>query len=283
MLRTVLVFALRHQAMWNLRRRDGNVAAMNASDQLTGWQRWLRLPQKTAFRRAVHNVHLWAGVSLGLYIVFISTTGSVLIYRNELYAAALPSRGGELNETNVAGINAVSTLMGLHKNFLAGDTGRTINGLAAIATLLVAITGLIIWWPGLRRWRRSMTLRRGVRWRRLIWDVHSAIGIWSFAFTAIFALSGVYLCFSETFHFAVDAIQPVTEDNGRNRFLDSALYWLAMLHFGRINGIGISCSGPGVCDQTVKAIWAVFGLAPAVLFVSGAGIWWNRVLRRAFR
>jgi hypothetical protein len=51
------------------------------------------------------------------------------------------------------------------------------------------------------------------------------------------------------------------------------------LHFGRVNGIGIPCSGPGFCDQTTKAIWAVFGLSPAAMFVTGAIMWWNRVLR----
>jgi uncharacterized iron-regulated membrane protein len=32
-------------------------------------------------------VHLWSGVALGLYVL-MSVTGSVLVYRNELYRAA---------------------------------------------------------------------------------------------------------------------------------------------------------------------------------------------------
>jgi uncharacterized iron-regulated membrane protein len=51
------------------------------------------------------------------------------------------------------------------------------------------------------------------------------------------------------------------------------------LHFGRIQGIGIPCSGPGLCDQATKAVWALFGLAPAAMVVTGAIMWWNRVLR----
>jgi uncharacterized iron-regulated membrane protein len=54
---------------------------------------------------------------------------------------------------------------------------------------------------------------------------------------------------------------------------------MAYLHFGRICGIGIPCKGPGLCDQTTKAVWALFGLAPAVMFVTGALLWWSRVLR----
>jgi uncharacterized iron-regulated membrane protein len=60
---------------------------------------------------------------------------------------------------------------------------------------------------------------------------------------------------------------------------DHVIYWIAYLHFGRINGIGIPCRGPGLCDQMTKAVWAFFGLAPAVLAVTGAIVWWNRIRR----
>ena len=230
----------------------------------SAWQQWLRFPQKLALRRTVFQVHLWAGIGLGIYILLISVTGSVLVYRNELFRAAWS--GSAIN------IEFVQFLMDLHDNLLAGDVGRTVNGIGAILTLLLALTGLFIWWPGIRRWRRSLSLRRGIGWRRFVWDLHSAIGIWSFALIFMFALSGVYLAFPDAFHSLADPTQP--------DLVDDILYWLAFLHFGRIDGIGIPCDGPGVCDQTIKAIWAIFGLAPAAMFVTGSIMWWNRVLRR---
>jgi uncharacterized iron-regulated membrane protein len=30
----------------------------------------------------------------------------------------------------------------------------------------------------------------------------------------------------------------------------------------------------------LKAAWAVIGLIPAIMFVTGVVMWWNRVLRR---
>jgi uncharacterized iron-regulated membrane protein len=36
------------------------------------------------------QVHLWSGITLGLYVLLMSTTGSVLVYSNELYRAATP-------------------------------------------------------------------------------------------------------------------------------------------------------------------------------------------------
>jgi len=78
-------------------------------------------------------------------------------------------------------------------------------------------------------------------------------------------------------------IQVPTDENAGRRFVDDFLYWLAYLHFGRINGIGIPCSGPGLCDQTTKAVWALLGLIPAAMFVTGTIMWWNRVLRPWWR
>ena len=123
-------------------------------------------------------------------------------------------------------------------------------------------------------------MRRSVGWKRLMWDLHSAVGVWTAAIIVIFSASGVYLCFPVVFHQLAEWLQPLTTDNAGQRFVDKFLYWLAFLHFGRINGIGLPCSGPGLCDQATKAVWAVAGLAPAAMFATGSIMWWNRVLRR---
>jgi uncharacterized iron-regulated membrane protein len=145
--------------------------------------------------------------------------------------------------------------------------------------LISAVTGLFIWWPGVTRWRRRLSLRRSVGWKRLNWDLHNAVGFWSFALIVMFAVTGIYLSFPVQFHELADRVQPMTAENAGRRLVDDILYWLAFLHFGRINGIGIPCSGPGLCDQSVKAAWALAGLAPALMFVTGSIMWWNRVVR----
>ncbi len=240
-----------------------------ADTELGPWQQWLRQPRKVWLRRAVFQVHLWSGMSLGLYVFFISLTGSVLVYRNELYVAA----------TSQSQMRLISGLIDLHADLLGGETGRVLNGLGAIAILVSALTGLFIWWPGARRWRRSLRLKLGVGWKRLNFDLHSALGFWSAAFIVIFAASGIYLSFPEPFHELADRLDPGARSDTGARPVDSFLSWLAFMHFGRINGIGLTCSGPGFCDQLVKATWALFGLAPALMFVTGSLMWWNRVVR----
>jgi uncharacterized iron-regulated membrane protein len=222
-------------------------------------------------RRAVFQVHLWSGIGVGLYILMISVTGSVLVYRNELFRASPQVR------------RATEWLLDLHDNLLAGETGRTVNGAGAFAILALATSGLVIWWPGVKTWRRSLMLPRGTGWRRTIWHLHSMVGFWTAGFTIVLGLSGAYFCFPGLFEHVADFLDPVADPAVVVvRVSDSVIYWIAYLHFGRINGIGIPCRGPGLCDQATKAVWAVFGLAPAVLAVTGAIVWWNRV-RRARR
>ena len=312
---------------------------MSRGDQLTVWQRWVRQPKSIWLRRTFFQVHLWSGVAIGLYIVMMSVTGSVLVYSNELYTAATPApilskgsgprltddqlaeaarrlypgyrvanigrarnpdeavdirlRGGnrpkqrlfdprsgaDLGDSVPLGIWLISRTIDLHDNLLAGPTGRKVNAMGALALLLMAMTGLAIWWPGIRAWRGSLTLRRGVGWKRWIWHSHSMIGFWSLGFLLVFGVSGAYLGYPQPFQDFADRIQPPTAASAGLRIVDKVIYWLAFLHFGRVNGIGIPCSGPGLCDQTTKAIWAIFGLAPTAMFVTGAIMWWNRVLR----
>ena len=313
------------------------------ADLLLGWRRWVHQPQKIWLRRTLFQVHLWSGIALGLYVLLMSATGSVLVYSNELYRAVTPPpifstnpgpvlSDGQLSEAALrlypgygvsritrarnrdqavdvwlrrgdeiqyrlfdprsgvdlgssvpSGIRLVSQLIDLHDNLFAGETGRRVNGAGALATLVLTLTGSAIWWPGIKTWRRSLTLSRGLSWKRLIWNLHSVIGFWSFGYILLFAVSGIYLCFPEIFQGLADRLEPPTATNSGSRVGDGVIYWLAFLHFGRVNGIGIPCNGPGVCDRTTKAIWALFGLAPAVMFVTGATMWWNRVLQPRIR
>ena len=55
---------------------------------MTYWQRWIWQPQTVWLRKAIFQLHLWSGIGIGLYVLLVSVTGSILVYRNELYRAA---------------------------------------------------------------------------------------------------------------------------------------------------------------------------------------------------
>ncbi len=307
---------------------------------MTYWQRWIWHPQTAWLRKATSQLHLWTGIGFGLYVLLVSVTGSILVYRNELYRAATrepiivtgpgvrlsdeqlkraathaypgyrvlsisrarnpnqavsislngssglksrlfnPYTGADLGDSVPLGIRLVSKLTNLHDDLLAGPTGRTVNGAGALLLVVLAFTGIVVWWPGIKTWRRSLTVPRNAGWPRFIWGLHGMIGFWSLGFILLFGISGAYLGAPELFQDLADRFEPLTDANARTRTVDQVIYWLAYLHIGRINGIGIPCSGPGICDQTMKLIWAVCGLTPAAMFVTGAVMWWNRVVRK---
>jgi uncharacterized iron-regulated membrane protein len=133
---------------------------------------------------------------------------------------------------------------------------------------IVCITGAVVWWPGVNRWRRSLYFKSRSGWRRLTWDLHSAMGAWLFPFIFMWAVTGFYLGAPESFTAFVDYISDPNPELLGDRPGDVILLWLSRLHFGRWQ------------SDSLKALWAVVGLSPAIMFVTGAVMWWNRVVRK---
>jgi uncharacterized iron-regulated membrane protein len=178
-----------------------------------------------------------------------------------------PYTGADLGDPLSWGFRALLWLVDLHDNLLLAQTGRVMNAAGGIFTLLVAFTGLIIWWPGIDTWRRSLSFRWKSNPKGINWTLHSALGFWTCAFLIMWAVSGIYLSIPKTFNAAVDFFEPAYPPGREMRKGDLVLYWLTQAHFGRFDGIG------------VKILWTILGLAPAVLFVTGTVMWWKRVLR----
>ena len=170
-----------------------------------------------------------------------------------------PYTGKDLGTARPLGLRMVSLFSLMHTNLLMGYTGRLMNGVGGFLTALLSITGMAIWWPGIRRWRDSLTLRRGVNIKRLNWDLHSAIGFWTFVVVFMWAVTGAYLVFPRPFDATMNVI-PFAHNLVDLRPI------IRPLHVGNFAG------------WSIKAIWVVLGLAPPVLFVTGFVMWWYRVL-----
>jgi uncharacterized iron-regulated membrane protein len=183
-----------------------------------------------------------------------------------------PYTGKDLGPPDPAGVRFIVWLASLHDDLLNGDKGRAVNGYGAIVLTLLCLTGLVIWWPGVSNWRRSLTVDLKSNWKLFNWNLHSAVGFWSFLLVLMWALSGVYLAFPNPFQDVVEYLQPAGNFKDSDvRFGDEFLRWLSRLHFGRFGG------------WPIKALWTVLGLIPLVLFITGAVMWWNRVLRPAMQ
>ncbi len=272
------------------------------------------------------QIHLWSGLLVGLYVVLISLSGSLLVFRIEYYnffrpgstieprsadrlsAEALkeaarkkypelevtlaqpprqrnrpaeiflqgngvkvhrlfdPYTGEDLGNAEPQAAALFEKVAEFHNYLMAGFTGRTFNGWGGVILTVMSLTGMWIWWPGVNKLGRAMTVRWGSNWKRLNWDLHGAMGFWAFAFIFMWAFTSIYMIFPDPFLAAVDYLQPPQEDV-LVRSGDTILEWFAKIHVGRFSGLW------------VKIVWGVFGLVPPALFVTGVIMWWSRKVR----
>jgi uncharacterized iron-regulated membrane protein len=333
-----------------------------AERRVTSWVRWLRQPQTVWFRKAVFQVHLWMGITLSVYILAISATGSVLVFRPELDAALKPEprtvavsgRRLSRDELREAALRAYpgykvfyvfekrhpdagepteiwldragkSRKMRLfdpytgrdlgdsvpwdyrfflaatefHGSLVGGPKGRTVNGIGAILLTAMGLTGLVLWWPGVMRWRRGLTIDWKANWKRVNWDLHSAIGIWMAAFVLLWGITGSYLVFPVPFEKAVNQVFPLKQ---YRPIPEAALGHKSPGNTTEARLIRVADDDEPIPQRSrapiqrsfgdwvlrwfsmpVKVLWCVLGLAPTALFGTGALMWWNRVLSREAR
>ena len=298
---------------------------------MTFWETYLRNPQSLLVRKALFQVHMWVGIGIGLYLLMMSVSGSVIVYRDELSRAFTrhpvivasngrrmtaaemkqaaqqiypqyhitevferknpaqaaeitmelghkrveelfdPYTGRDLGNRVTRGFRLVMWLVDLHDNLLLERSSRWVNGMGALLFIMLPLTGFVIWWPGVRNWRRSLTVDPKAGSKRLIWTLHSVVGFWLYLFILLWGVSGAYLSFQNVFAAILNFVDPLDPSSNKIRAGEQVLFWLSQLHFGRFGG------------PYVKALWSVAGLAPAILFVTGATMWWNRVLRKQVR
>jgi uncharacterized iron-regulated membrane protein len=87
----------------------------------------------------------------------------------------------------------------LHRNVLAGKTGRKIVGGIGIVWAALAATGLLMWVLGGGRWRAWVLLRSSSGSRRFNFNLHRASGLWALLFIAVLSFTGTYLSYPQTF------------------------------------------------------------------------------------
>jgi uncharacterized iron-regulated membrane protein len=220
-------------------------------------------------------------------------------------------------------------MLDLHANLLSGDTGKIVNGWGGFSLAVLCLTGIVIWWPGVSNWRRSLTIPLHSSWKQFNWNLHSAVGFWLLLIVFIFGITGAYLVFQMPFQKAINVVaplkyfspDPVDDDDDdaatapappvtpppagaqsksgpaagaaaagsvrvftfnnaggipgrrgpRYSFGDEIVLWMSRLHYGRFAGLW------------VKWLWVALGLIPPLLFVTGALMWWNRLLSPSAR
>ncbi len=227
------------------------------------FQTFLHHPRKLWLRRALFQVHLWAGILLSLYIVVIGTTGALLVFEDEFsilgqprgafasepapvstvirmaeakkpgehvtfvtmptpekphYEVYLQNAAGKYTEVAAdmatgavreTGRSWIEWVHDLHTSLLMGNIGVGVNAVAAMVLLLLAISGIFLWWPGVKTWVRGLRINFRSGWRRINFDAHNAIGFWTLAIVSWWAISGIYFGFPRQVAAVVGVVSPL--------------------------------------------------------------------------
>lgn len=78
-----------------------------------------------------------------------------------------------------------------HSSLLGLDGGPPLLALAALAYLVLLVSGIVLWWP--RVWRRAFALRRQAGAQALLFDLHRGAGVLLGLPVAIAVASGAYM------------------------------------------------------------------------------------------
>jgi uncharacterized iron-regulated membrane protein len=228
----------------------------------------------------------------------VCASGSAIVFRNDIYDWL--QSGGKAVSYKAALYHWLSWLGKLHGSLLMEGDGMTANAIGGFLTAALCLTGIVVWWRGFGNWRGALTIQANVGWKRFIFDLHGALGFWTFAVLLMWGLTGGYFVFPQPFRAAIEIFTPInppstlqpaaprllsaTPDHGsstvvlnprpRRRPLTLGgriLRGFSFAHYGNFGGWG------------VKMLWVILGLAPTVLFSTALLMWYSRVLAPAVR
>jgi uncharacterized iron-regulated membrane protein len=145
--------------------------------------------------------------TLRVSMVLLASKGTITDFQAVLH----PNTGAVVGELRPTG-TVLRFLRDLHFNLLAGRTGRIANGIGGFFLTVLCATGLVIWWPGIKSWARALKVDFRRSWKRVNYDLHSAVGFWLLALISWWGITGVYFAWPDEFRMALSRITTVTFD-----------------------------------------------------------------------
>lgn len=130
-------------------------------------------------------------------VLFFSITGFLLSCRQfSLPSSHVCLDSESLINRGICESPGVKILYELHSHLLMGSLGSMLVGSSGLAILTVSITG-ITRWVGWKRPKQGFRIRKTLNSRMLLFDLHNALGAFSFLFLFFIGISGTLLSVSE--------------------------------------------------------------------------------------
>jgi uncharacterized iron-regulated membrane protein len=196
----------------------GSILVFRAEvEQLCGLKPWPRIQAKEPFAdlaTVVENLRAtyprYRVVSVNAPTENDATFVAILQGRNRIKVACGPKEGQVLGEFPRGRI-WLDVVQELHETLLVQrrGLGRMWNGVGAAFLLLLNATGMVIWWPGIRNWKRALKVDFRRNWRRINFDLHVSLGFWTILIASFWALSGIYFGWPKQVFLFVNSLSPV--------------------------------------------------------------------------
>lgn len=367
---------------------------------------YVQQPHTLGWRKVLFQVHLWIGTIIGLFIIAICISGSVLVFEQNLLndtpelsqpsvqgsatwdqvvdSALAANPGSSLANIDMRSGNRrvvpvglsshgqtlivyvdsftshvvhqevlqqkhwfVEFMLALHTELALGDNGAVAIGIFGSLLFVMAMIGIVLWWPGIRIWKRALRINFHARWAGINFDLHRTFGFWCFLLVAMWGITGAYFIFPKPFEHAIKIFSPMPTlgqlpsdwkqgdpvlsagefiHRAQRMYPQDKLAYLFM-DTGRAHGVVKAFMSPrpsvpmeqledvvtfqpatgAVLSNTSSArwtggerfslvvysvhfgdfgglplqiLWALLGLVPVVLVVTGYVMWWHRTLKK---
>lgn len=99
----------------------------------------------------------------------------------------------------------------LHYELALGEIGWSVSGAASVGLLLLVATGLLLWWPGVARLSRSLTVDLGRGWRRVIWQLHGLAGLYGALMLVMWSLTALCFIWPEVIRHPLKLVSPISQ------------------------------------------------------------------------
>jgi uncharacterized iron-regulated membrane protein len=146
--------------------------------------------------RAVARLHWPAGPG-GTLEVVTQVAGARNLVEARLASVYVDPASAEVLGVRDRAAGIIWWTQELHYSLFGGERGLLVNGSFAVALLLLAVSGPILWWPGWKRRRDALRIRRrptAAFWR----DLHAVGGAAACVALALLAVTAMYYTYRTT-------------------------------------------------------------------------------------
>ncbi|MEO9383301.1 PepSY-associated TM helix domain-containing protein [Chromobacterium phragmitis] len=116
----------------------------------------------------------------------------------------LDPASGRIASDARSGESTFDFLLALHEKLLLGEAGEALAGACGLLLAILAVSGLVYWWP--KAWRRAFQLRRNKGARLLMSDLHRLSGALASLLLLSAGLTGAYQAFNKPINNAINRL-----------------------------------------------------------------------------